>query len=167
MNSDRTTTFSPCRKYRFTLWREWDKSNPSYCQFIGLNPSTADEFQDDPTVRRCINFAKSWGYGALCMTNIFAYRATDPEVMKAQTLPLTEREENIHWLIRIGREASIRIAAWGKHGRHQFRAAVVKTTFFEAGLTLHCLRTNKDGSPEHPLYLSGELKPVRYHPLNL
>src|SRR5690348_9819680 len=92
------TVFSQCRKYRYTLWRQWgdvrsgfamelwpaDRADKSrqYVQFIGLNPSTADETQDDPTVRRCIGFSKAWGYGALCMTNAFAWRDTDPEKMK-------------------------------------------------------------------------------------
>jgi hypothetical protein len=87
---DKTTIFSADRRYRYTLWRDWSKdllcgmdSRPrlagdqtpnQFVQFIGLNPSTADEKQDDPTIRRCIGFAKAWGYGAMCMTNIFAWR---------------------------------------------------------------------------------------------
>lgn len=69
--------FSLCRRYRYDLWRRWDISK-GYAMFIGLNPSTADKTADDPTIRRCIGFARSWGYGALCMTNLFAFRATDP-----------------------------------------------------------------------------------------
>ena len=73
---ERTATFSPCRTWRYSLLRRWAPCD--YAMFIGLNPSTADETQDDPTVRRCIRYAQSWGYGALYMTNIFAFRATDP-----------------------------------------------------------------------------------------
>lgn len=69
--------FSPCGRYRYTLWREWI-GGEGFVQFIGLNPSTATDTEDDPTIRRCINYAKSWGYGGMCMTNLFAYRATLP-----------------------------------------------------------------------------------------
>ncbi|GHX72979.1 hypothetical protein VCSRO16_3593 [Vibrio cholerae] len=70
-----TAELSKCRKYRYALWRTWDSDKP-FAMFIGLNPSTADEKNDDPTLRRCINFAKSWGYGGVCMANLFAFRAT-------------------------------------------------------------------------------------------
>ena len=81
---NKTATFSECRKYRYTLWRRWDGLFASgYAMFIGLNPSTADETNDDPTIRRCIGYARDWGYGGLCMTNLFAFRATLPKNMKA------------------------------------------------------------------------------------
>src|SRR5688572_21429898 len=128
MKTERRTIFSPCRKYRYTLWREWDMHNPSYCQFIGLNPSTADEVQDDPTVRRCIDFAKRWGFGALCMTNAFAWRDTDPEEMKKVPFPIAETgdspafpyygNKNDYWIGSVAREASLIVAAWGKDGAH-------------------------------------------------
>ena len=90
MSIDRKTRFSPCRRYRYTLWRDWNPLLPDnvYAMFIGLNPSTADETNDDPTIRRCINFAKSWGCDSFCMTNIFAFRATDPKVMIAEPEPV-------------------------------------------------------------------------------
>ena len=78
---------SECRKYRYALWRTWDETKP-HVMIIGLNPSTADETKDDPTITRCINFAKSWGYGGVCMANLFAYRATEPTVMKGSTDPV-------------------------------------------------------------------------------
>jgi len=76
-------TFSPCRKYRYSLFRIWDEDK-SLVLFIGLNPSTADEKEDDPTIRRCINFAKQWGwgYGGLIMGNLFSFRATQPSDLK-------------------------------------------------------------------------------------
>ena len=79
----RRTTFSSCRTYRYVLWRELDAANPRYALFIGLNPSTADEVADDPTIRRCKDFARRWGYGAVCVANLFAYRATKPAKLKA------------------------------------------------------------------------------------
>ncbi len=78
MKSD--AELSKCRAYRYALWRTWDESKP-FAMFVGLNPSTADELEDDPTIRRCINFSKLWGYGGLCMVNLFAYRATDPTAL--------------------------------------------------------------------------------------
>ncbi|SFI76527.1 DUF1643 domain-containing protein [Nitrosomonas sp. Nm34] len=81
------TIFSPCREYRYTLYREWEEGQ-GVCMFIGLNPSTADEIKNDPTVIRCINYAKRWGYQAMYMANIFAYRATDPNVMKEHPEPV-------------------------------------------------------------------------------
>ncbi|HHC7270859.1 TPA: DUF1643 domain-containing protein [Vibrio parahaemolyticus] len=65
----KTAKLSDCRTYRYELWRIWDEQKP-YAMFVGLNPSTADETEDDPTIRRCIYFAKSWGYGGLCMANL-------------------------------------------------------------------------------------------------
>ena len=115
---NRQTIFSPCRRYRYTLWRAWDMFNPGYVMFIGLNPSTADEVQDDPTIRRCIGYAKEWGYGAFCMTNIFAFRATDPRVMKAQADPVGP--ENDKWLTECAKGAD-------SSSRHGARTAVTGT----------------------------------------
>lgn len=146
--------FSPCRKYRYTLWRNWI-GGAGYAMFIGLNPSTADETNDDPTVRRCINFSKEWGFSALCMTNIFGFRATDPNVMKAEADPVGE--ENDKFLLDIARNASVIVAAWGVHGAHHGRADRVKQLL---GDRLMCLKLTKDGHPAHPLYLPKTLKPI-------
>jgi len=148
---------------KLTLWREWtddlfvNRTQPvgSYLMVIGLNPSTADETLDDPTIRRCKDFAKRWGFQALCMTNLFAWRATDPRDMKRMPDPVGP--ENDKWLVRISRGAGMILAAWGKHGSHMNRAALILS-----GLpTIHCLRTNKDGSPEHPLYVPAVTVPFR------
>ena len=69
--------FSTCRRYRYRLWRIWDENKP-FVLFICLNPSTADENEDDPTIRRCVRFARDWDYGGMVMVNLFAFRATDP-----------------------------------------------------------------------------------------
>ncbi|WP_425401215.1 DUF1643 domain-containing protein [Algiphilus sp.] len=151
-------TFSPCRQYRYTLWHEWS-SGRGYCQFVGLNPSTADEQQLDPTVRRCVQYAKDWGYRALCMTNIFAYRATDPRDMKAQADPVGP--DNDRWLMSVSQDAGIVIAAWGTHGTHLNRAREV----FRLLPRLHALKVTKHGHPSHPLYLRRDARPVLYSPL--
>lgn len=149
--------FSPCRKYRYTLWRRWgDDWETNFCMFIGLNPSTADEINDDPTVRRCINFSKAWGYSALLMTNIFAYRATDPRDMKAIDEPIGP--ENDRYLIEHAAKASIVVAAWGNHGAYRDRHNLIKAMI----PNLHCLKTSKLGMPAHPLYLPKDLNPIQY-----
>jgi hypothetical protein len=147
------TVFSYDRRYRYVLWRQWDLCNSKYVQFVALNCSTADELQDDPTVRRCINFAKEWGFGALCMTNLFAFRATDPRVMKAEKEPVGP--ENDAWLKRCAEDAGIIVAAWGNHGAHLNRGVVVS----ELLSNLHCLGVTSSGHPKHPLYLKSTCKP--------
>lgn len=123
--------------------------------FIGLNPSTADETEDDPTLRRCINYAKSWGYGGVCMTNLFAYRATEPSDMKNAKDPVGANNDK--WLLKIAKDSSIVIAAWGNDGNFLNRSkSVVKKL-----PKLHCLKLNKSGEPAHPLYQKANLQPVR------
>jgi hypothetical protein len=153
---ERKTVFSRHRTYRYTLWREWDQDNPKYVMFIGLNPSTADEARDDQTVRRCISFAKAWGYGGLCMTNIFAFRATKPVAMKAHPRPVGR--DNNKWLLKVSQKAGIVVAAWGAHGDHRARSAEVLRLL----RGVHCLGITKSGNPRHPLYVRGTTKPRRY-----
>ncbi|EOW9103982.1 DUF1643 domain-containing protein, partial [Vibrio cholerae] len=150
-----TAELSKCRKHRYALWRTWDSDKP-FAMFIGLNPSTADEKNDDPTLRRCINFAKSWGYGGVCMANLFAFRATEPTHMKAQDDPIGI--ENNDWLLRLASNAGIVIAAWGNNGSHQNRSKEVASLIED----LHYLKLNKSGEPAHPLYLSAKLAPQKW-----
>lgn len=153
----RKTIFSPCRNYRYVLWREFDFTNPTYAMFIGLNPSTADETKDDPTIRRCVGFAKTWGLGALCMTNLFAYRATSPIKMKEYPYPIGPHNDK--WLSELAIDASIIIAAWGTNGKHNNRAKRI----IEMIPNLKCLDFTKDGSPKHPLYIWAGQKPVKFN----
>lgn len=164
----RTCEFSPCRKWRYTLWREWDdqfwgladdRPNANqYLMVIGLNPSTADETNDDPTIRRCITFAKRWGFGALCMTNIFAWRDTLPSNMKKAADPVGP--DNDRWLKEIADGAGMILAAWGTHGKYRNRAADV-TGRVLADYELFCLKQTQDGSPGHPLYIPADTRPAR------
>lgn len=177
--NDRKTVFSHDRRYRFTLWREWgDRYLKNFCppdphhlhlpgrqdefvQFIGLNPSTADETTDDPTIRRCIQFAKDWGFGALCMTNIFAFRATDPYAMLQAKDPIGQ--DNNAWLTAIASQADMIVCAWGAWGTHLNRGnAVLKLL---AGTTaaskIYCLGKTRGGHPKHPLYLSKTSQPIK------
>lgn len=153
---DRRTVFSECRLFRYTLWRQWDLTNSTYVMFIGLNPSTADEKLDDPTIRRCIQYAKDWGFGALCMTNLFAYRATEPIKMKSYPNPVGP--ENDRWLVACAREAGVVVAAWGNNGQFLGRNEEVMNLLDH----LHCLRITKERQPEHPLYLPKNAVPVPF-----
>lgn len=175
----RQTILSPCRKYRYTLWREWQGSldmlasnalltalnEDKFLMVIGLNPSTADETKDDPTIRKCIGFAKRWGYGALCMTNLFAWRDTKPENMLNAADPIGPL--NDRYLFGAATRAGMILAAWGKKGNHMHRASFVGNCINGMvrpdGLPmLHCLRANGDGSPEHPLYVPYETTPMAW-----
>lgn len=153
--------FSPDRRYRYALWRHWGQTSvPHYLMVIGLNPSTADETQDDPTVRRCIAYAKAWRFDALCMTNLFAFRATDPERMKLEPDPIGPDCDE--WLVTVALRAGAVLAAWGVHGQHWLRAEAVMRTFDERLIRMHALGVTKDGHPRHPLYCRKDLKPEPY-----
>ena len=153
----RSATFSSCRAYRYTLWREWESLfTDEFAMFIGLNPSTADEKLDDPTVRRCIAYAKTWGYSALCMTNLFAFRATNPDDMMRANDPVgADNDQTLRECA--GRNAGVIVAAWGVHGTFNGRADQVRMMLPQ----LHYLRLTKDGHPSHPLYLPQNLTPQR------
>ena len=138
--------FSDCRIYRYALWRVWDQSKPR-CLFIGLNPSTADETTDDPTIRRCIGFAREWGFGGLIMGNLFAVRATDPREMLRHPSPVGP--DNDMWLKKLKAQAERTIAAWGTRGRYLGRGPEVRTMLGQ----MMCLKLTKKGHPQHPLYL--------------
>lgn len=151
------TILSPCRTYRYSLWREWS-GGEGYVMFIGLNPSTADETKDDPTIRRCVAFARDWGYSGLCMTNLFAYRATQPADMLRAEDPIGPA--NDFYLVTLAANASVVVAAWGNHGTHLRRDAAVHKLI--NGMS--CLATTKDGNPGHPLYLPKTLTPQPWAP---
>jgi hypothetical protein len=131
--------------------------NLSYALFVGLNPSIADEVDNDPTIRRCVDYATRWGYGALCMVNLFALRETDPAVMKAEPHPIGP--DNDFWIVEMAKQAEVVIAAWGVHGAHLRRDQAVKLLL---GQKLTCLRKTKNGHPGHPLYLKKTLAPVAF-----
>ena len=126
--------------------------------FVGLNPSTADEIKDDPTIRRCVAFAKAWGYAGLCMANLFAFRATNPRDMMVAADPVGP--ENDAHLGMLGQRAGVIVAAWGVNGTHKRRAAQVRKLL----PALHCLAITKGGHPSHPLYLPKTLTPVPLAP---
>jgi len=147
--------FSEDRKCRFKLWRIWDDALPKV-MFIGLNPSTANETESDPTITRCINFAKSWGYGGMYMTNLFAYVSTDPKQLVTSGEDL---HNNNHALIEVAIDCDLIIFCWGCFKQAKQRAKDI-IDLFPRG---HCIRITKSGNPEHPLYLPGNLKPIKFN----
>lgn len=156
-NKESGARFSHCRLYRYQLWRIWDTSRP-YLNVVGLNPSTADETKDDPTIRCCKDFARRWGYGGLYMTNIFAFRATLPKDMKQASDPIGA--ENNYWLQQTAARAGLVVAAWGVHGGFKGRDQAV----MELIPDLHCFRKTQSGRmPAHPLYLPRHLTPIPFH----
>ncbi len=128
--------------------------------FIMLNPSTATATEDDPTIRRCIGYAREWGFGALMVTNLFAYRATDPRDLKRATDPVGP--ENNAYVRKVAAESQLVVAAWGSHGAYRGRDATVRRLLDAIGVPLMCLTTTKSGHPGHPLYLRADLRPVHY-----
>lgn len=158
----KTAIISTCGTYRYKLTRTWNPALPRVT-FIMLNPSTADADIDDPTIRRCINFAKSWGYGGITVVNLFAFRATRPDVMftaiREQGLDAVGPENNKHIEDAI-RGADKVILAWGANGHALDRAHEVS----EMIGTAHCLETSGHGHPKHPLYIKAATTPklLRY-----
>lgn len=148
---------SDCRKYRYVLWRQWGDGKSLV--FIGLNPSTADETNNDRTISRCIDFAKRWGYDKLVMLNLFAYRTPYPNWMKRARDPIGP--DNDRWLRTYCRDAGMIIAAWGADGSFMDRENSV------CGMLrgqVHCLGITKHGHPRHPLYMRGDTRPKPYTP---
>lgn len=143
--------FSDCRTYRYVLTREWAEER-RLVAFIGLNPSTADETVDDPTVRRCIDFARNWGYSGLYMLNLFGYRATKPADLRTAPEPIGKRNDD--HLVRYCLSSQIIVACWGAHGNLLFRSEHVVPMLLSKGLVLHAFGETKKGEPKHPLYLS-------------
>jgi hypothetical protein len=148
--------FSPCRRWRTLLWRRWDAGMPA-ANFLMLNPSTADELVLDPTCARARDYAERWGYGALLVTNVFAWRATDPAQLRSAADPVGPGDDLA--ILRAARAAQLVVCAWGNQARHLGRSAQVLRLLRRAGIGLHVLRLNASGEPAHPLYLRASLRP--------
>lgn len=144
---------SDCGTYRYFLSRRFGFEARTVA-FIGLNPSIADATLDDPTIRRCVNFAKSWGAGSLWMVNLFAFRSTQPRALHAAADPIGP--DNDAWLDRAVSAAELVVAAWGTHGSLLGRSEQVRRRFQGK---LHSLSLTKSGMPGHPLYIRADTKP--------
>ena len=142
---------SKCGTYRYLLTREWDSTKPT-CVFIMLNPSTADATEDDPTIRRCIGYARREGCGSLKVVNIMAFRATNPRNLPKDHKALGPK--NSEYLHRVTEQADGPIiAAWGGNKAATRYVPNLLKAFEARGIKLQCLKKTKDGSPGHPLYV--------------
>lgn len=149
--------YSDCEAYRYLLTRIWDQSLPSIT-FLMLNPSTATEVVNDPTIERCERRARNWNYGTLHILNLFALRSTDPKKLYSHPDPIGP--DNNSTIGTIVPASKITICAWGTHGKLLNRAEEVRAML--ASTPLHYLALSKDGFPMHPLYLSYALKPQEW-----
>jgi hypothetical protein len=144
----RRATFDATRCYRYSLWREWDGNAPKV-GFVMLNPSQADDAVDDPTIRRCIGFARSWGYGGMEVVNLFAYRTAHPKTLLEVADPVGP--ENDRYLETLSQRVNHIVLAWGNWGRLLERDRAVWSLLAQD--TLYCLGLTKLNQPCHPLYL--------------
>ena len=150
--------YSDCEAYRYSLTREWDPTGPR-AALVMLNPSTATERQNDPTVERCERRARTLGFGAFRVLNIFAWRATDPRDMRAAADPVGP--ENDAAILSAASWAGQVICAWGTHGAHLDRGPEVERMLRRAaGGKLCHLGLSKHGHPRHPLYIGYAVQPV-------
>ncbi len=149
--------YSACERYRYLLTRVWDMDAPK-ALFVMLNPSTATEAQNDPTVERCERRARALGFGAFRVTNIFAWRDTDPRAMRAAADPVGPANDaairdSAGWADKI-------VAAWGTHGAHLGRGPAVERLLRDTGVAVHHLGLTQDGHPRHPLYVAYAQQPL-------
>lgn len=144
--------------YRYLLWREWDTSNKTV-SFIMLNPSRADAEINDPTITRCINFAKSWGYGRLEVVNLFAYRTSKPSLLKQVVEPIGK--DNDRYILESVKRCDLVILAWGNHGTWQQQDLYV-LQLLKKHNHLYSLGITKKGCPRHPLYLRSNTQPQMF-----
>lgn len=150
---------SKCGNYRYTLTRELSKE-PRIVVFIMLNPSTADATQDDPTIRRCIGFAKALHCGRMIVLNLYAYRATNPRDLAFVADPIGPENDNYLTKIKTLAGKPLVIAAWGANGKHFERSKQVMALL--DGIKVHCLGLTDEGRPRHPLYLPAKTKLMPY-----
>jgi len=153
-------SLSPCGTYRYVLTRETFPRRTGNVLWVMLNPSTADAHDDDPTLRRCQSFTKSWGYDGLVVVNLFALRSTDPRKLRDHPDPVGDAND---WVIEsllgaVG--VDLVVAAWGVGGKRRHRAAAVIAMAAAANRALYVLGVTKDGSPRHPLYVPNEAVPI-------
>ncbi|HHT7187648.1 TPA: DUF1643 domain-containing protein [Bacillus cereus] len=142
--------------HRYSLTREWDVTNKNRTLFIMLNPSTADEQQDDRTTNRCIDFAKRWGCGSLEICNLFSYRTTYPRDLRTLSYSEIIGEKNHYHLERAFKKATIIVTAWGEHGKLHKQSThihpLLKQWSRTYGKAVYCLGFLNNKEPRHPLY---------------
>ncbi len=158
---DDGATLSACRQYRYRLWRTWGDRDRR-CVFVGVNPSTADEREDDPTIRKCVGFAKRWGFGAIDMVNLFAWRDTDQRGLL--TAPNPVGIENDCRILQAFDGATRIVFAWGRGKTAPVRKIIRMRVAAESAMLRYgraergCLGRTEDGFPRHPLMLAYETR---------
>jgi hypothetical protein len=151
-------TISDCGIYRYKLWRTWDGTLPPVT-FVMLNPSTADHERDDPTIRRCLDFARRWGCGSLRVVNLFALRSPDPAALRTAADAVGPENDGT---ILEACGAGLTVAAWGAHPFAVRRVRRVLELLNGAGARLRCLGVTKEGHPRHPLYVKGDVTLIEF-----
>lgn len=151
--------FDLTRAYRYRLTRTWNQEWPPVT-WIMLNPSTADAFSDDPTVRRCTHFSRAIAAGGMTIVNLFAYRATQPSELRSAADPVGTLADR--YIREACCEGALTVAAWGANGDLAGRADAVTRMLREAGVQLSCLGVTRDGHPRHPLYVPGSVSFAPY-----
>ncbi len=151
---ERSATISPCGLYRYALHRRWSEGRV-VC-FVMLNPSTANGDHDDNTLEKIIRFAKAWGFGGLSVVNLYAYRATDPKVMRHATDPIGP-DNDAHIAVEVT-AADLVVCGWGNNVVDDRPASVLDVIRW-AGKMPHALAVTSKGHPGHPLFLRGNLTP--------
>jgi hypothetical protein len=141
----RTAEVSACQRYRYLLKRQWRASQYAPILWVMLNPSTADDKIDDPTIRRCISFSYQWGFDALLVVNLSAWRATDPRNVP-KSRDLARGPEYWSWMEYALHTAGKVVCAWGAHGPAKRPDWLPETD-------VYCLGRTKSGAPKHPLYV--------------
>ena len=153
--------YSDCETYRYLLTRSWNETAPRM-MLIMLNPSTATEVQNDPTIERCERRARSLGFGAIRIANLFAFRATDPRVMKAAADPVGPSNDDLLLNNLTEWRPDMILCGWGAHGAHLGRSDVVAQMLRGRDQTLWSLGLTKAGLPRHPLYIGYDQRPERW-----
>jgi hypothetical protein len=144
--SEAGAVFDGSGAYRYLLWRTWDMSRPAVA-FVMLNPSTADAERLDPTIRRCVGFARRWNFGRVLIVNLFGYRSIYPQALSAVDDPVGG--QNQEFLRGACSAATLVVAAWGNHGAAQSASGRVRDRIGPA----NCLGLTNRGEPRHPLYV--------------
>jgi hypothetical protein len=151
---------SSCGRYRYWLSRVWNDSKPLVC-WVLLNPSTADHRKDDPTIRRCMSFAKQWKAGGIVVVNLFALRATNPKELYLSPDPIGP--ENDDTIMRYASGNCKVVAGWGVHGGYLNREVDIIKMMNSHEVELECLGVTKGSHPKHPLYVSTDTKLVPFN----
>lgn len=153
--------FSDCSKYRYMLTRIWDETLPTI-SYLLLNPSTADEMVNDPTIERCQRRAVTYGYGQMIIVNLFPFRMTDSTQLHTIENLLGDNTEADSAIIQAVSISEMTVCGWGNHPLAQERARHIFNLLLSNGLSnkLHALDVNNNGSPKHPLYVGYNKHPI-------